>query len=128
MGARPGVLGEDGAVRPFAGSVADLDGVHRARTPMRAGDALASLGAAVALQSVQLCAPVHPAKNVFCVGRNYMAHAEEGAKARGEKLELPDVPTFFTKAPTAIVGPDEPCEPRSAALARCTIGKRNLPS
>jgi len=106
---RPGVLGEDGSLKPFADSVGDLtafialDGEGRRK-------ALSSLGAAVPLDRVQLCAPVHPAKNVFCVGRNYMAHAEEGAKARGEKLELPDVPTFFTKAPTAIVGPDATCE------------------
>jgi 2,4-diketo-3-deoxy-L-fuconate hydrolase len=42
---------------------------------------------------------------VFCVGRNYLAHAEEGARAQGIALELPPVPTFFTKAPTAIAGP-----------------------
>ncbi len=54
----------------------------------------------------QLHAPVRPRKNVFCVGRNYLGHAEEGARARGEELKLPPVPTLFTKAPTAIVGPE----------------------
>jgi len=54
----------------------------------------------------RLLAPLKPRKNVFCVGRNYLAHAVEGAKARGEELNLPDVPAFFTKAPTAVVGPD----------------------
>jgi 2-keto-4-pentenoate hydratase/2-oxohepta-3-ene-1,7-dioic acid hydratase in catechol pathway len=54
---------------------------------------------------VSLLAPVHPAKNVFCVGRNYMGHAEEIARARGTELKLPSVPTFFTKAPTAIAAP-----------------------
>jgi 2-keto-4-pentenoate hydratase/2-oxohepta-3-ene-1,7-dioic acid hydratase in catechol pathway len=39
------------------------------------------------------------------VGRNYLGHAEEIARARGTELRLPEVPTFFTKAPTAIVGP-----------------------
>jgi 2-keto-4-pentenoate hydratase/2-oxohepta-3-ene-1,7-dioic acid hydratase in catechol pathway len=59
----------------------------------------------VALVDVELDAPVRPARNVFCVGRNYLEHAKEGAKASGRELKLPDVPTFFTKAPTAIVGP-----------------------
>ncbi len=59
----------------------------------------------IALADVELDAPVRPARNVFCVGRNYLEHAKEGAKASGRELKLPEVPTFFTKAPTAIVGP-----------------------
>ena len=43
-------------------------------------------------------------KNVFCVGRNFVSHAEEGARARGEELKLPERPMFFTKAPTTIIG------------------------
>ncbi|GAC1653040.1 MAG: fumarylacetoacetate hydrolase family protein [Vulcanimicrobiaceae bacterium] len=59
-----------------------------------------------ALADVRLCAPLVPHKNVFCVGRNYLEHAKEGARAAGKALKLPDVPTFFTKAPTAIADPD----------------------
>jgi 2-keto-4-pentenoate hydratase/2-oxohepta-3-ene-1,7-dioic acid hydratase in catechol pathway len=58
----------------------------------------------IPLADVELDAPVRPARNVFCVGRNYLEHAKEGAKASGRELKLPDVPTFFTKAPSAIVG------------------------
>jgi 2-keto-4-pentenoate hydratase/2-oxohepta-3-ene-1,7-dioic acid hydratase in catechol pathway len=57
------------------------------------------------LDRVRLTAPVMPARNVFCVGRNYLEHAKEGARASGRELKLPDVPTFFTKAPTAIADP-----------------------
>ena len=57
------------------------------------------------LENIQLTAPVNPRKNVFCVGRNYLGHAEEIARARGTALTLPKVPTFFTKAPTAIAAP-----------------------
>ena len=67
--------------------------------------ALRELGAAVPLSQATLLAPLYPRKNVFCVGRNYLAHAEEGARARGEELKLPTVPTFFSKAPTSITGP-----------------------
>ncbi len=59
----------------------------------------------VSLQSVTLDAPIRPSRNVFCVGRNYLEHAREGARAAGRELRLPDVPTFFTKAPTAIAAP-----------------------
>jgi 2-keto-4-pentenoate hydratase/2-oxohepta-3-ene-1,7-dioic acid hydratase in catechol pathway len=59
------------------------------------------------LADVQLAAPVHPRKNVFCVGRNYLEHAKEGARALGRELKLPEVPTFFSKATTAIADPDQ---------------------
>jgi 2,4-didehydro-3-deoxy-L-rhamnonate hydrolase len=59
-----------------------------------------------ALADVALDAPVRPSRNVFCVGRNYLEHAKEGARAAGRELKLPTVPTFFTKAPTAIAAPD----------------------
>ncbi|HEV3090982.1 MAG TPA: fumarylacetoacetate hydrolase family protein [Candidatus Cybelea sp.] len=60
----------------------------------------------IPLQSVTLDAPVRPSRNVFCVGRNYLEHAREGARALGRELKLPSVPTFFTKATTAIAAPD----------------------
>jgi 2-keto-4-pentenoate hydratase/2-oxohepta-3-ene-1,7-dioic acid hydratase in catechol pathway len=44
--------------------------------------------------------------NVFAVGRNYLEHAREGARAAGRELKLPSVPTFFTKAATTIAAPD----------------------
>lgn len=59
------------------------------------------------LEDVRLAAPVRPNKNVFCVGRNYLEHAKEGARAAGRELKLPEVPTFFSKAPTAISDPQE---------------------
>ena len=46
-----------------------------------------------------------PVRRIWCVGRNYLAHAEEGARAAGVELKLPSVPTFFTKAPTAVANP-----------------------
>ncbi|HTX58958.1 MAG TPA: fumarylacetoacetate hydrolase family protein [Verrucomicrobiae bacterium] len=60
----------------------------------------------VALRGTVLDAPLLPARNVFCVGRNYLEHAREGARASGRELKLPSVPTFFTKAPTAIAAPE----------------------
>ena len=51
-------------------------------------------------------APIpRPAKNVFCLGRNYVAHAEEAARARGQEVKIPTIPVIFTKAPTTVTGP-----------------------
>jgi 2-keto-4-pentenoate hydratase/2-oxohepta-3-ene-1,7-dioic acid hydratase in catechol pathway len=105
---RPGVI-EGDSIRPFAADVASLDAFITS-SPAERQAALAKLGAPIPASGVKLLAPLHPKKNVFCVGRNYLAHAEEGARVRGDKLDLPDVPTYFTKAPTAIAGPDQVLE------------------
>ena len=60
----------------------------------------------IAFHDAELDAPVRPERNVFCVGRNYLEHAKEGARAAGRELKLPALPTFFTKAPTAIIAPE----------------------
>ncbi|GAC1311577.1 MAG: fumarylacetoacetate hydrolase family protein [Vulcanimicrobiaceae bacterium] len=96
-----GTLAGD-AVTPFAAPVSTLQAYLAVPEAERAS--LATL-ATVPLGDVTLLAPVRPQKNVFCVGRNYMGHAEEVARARGVPLNLPSVPTFFTKAPTAIADP-----------------------
>ena len=60
--------------------------------------------------AVQLLAPIpRTRKNVFCVGRNYVDHVKEGARFPGAaEVKLPEVPQFFTKAPTAINAPGAP--------------------
>ena len=58
--------------------------------------------------SVRWHAPIpRPAKNVFCLGLNYVAHAKESSQARGREMKIPTVPVIFTKAPTTVSGPFE---------------------
>lgn len=84
-------------------------GVIRAGAPML--EKLRALAArkdaaTVALADVKLHAPIpRPAKNVFCVGWNYLEHFEEGAKKLHDDRELPKHPVFFSKVPTAVNGP-----------------------
>jgi 2-keto-4-pentenoate hydratase/2-oxohepta-3-ene-1,7-dioic acid hydratase in catechol pathway len=55
---------------------------------------------------VQKLAPIpQPARNVFCVGRNYVDHVKEGAAAMQSDLKLPVAPQFFTKATLTVIGP-----------------------
>ncbi|MFY9780743.1 MAG: fumarylacetoacetate hydrolase family protein [Candidatus Baltobacteraceae bacterium] len=97
---RGGILRDDG-IHPFAGVPTLLDYIRLSA----AERAAVAEEAPVPLSAATLLAPVRPHKNVFCVGRNYMGHAEEIARARNVPLNLPNVPTFFTKAPTAIADP-----------------------
>ena len=68
------------------------------------------------LSSIRWHAPIpRPAKNVFCLGANYVAHAKESAQARGREMKIPTVPVIFTKASTAVSGPfDEVAVDRAA--------------
>lgn len=55
------------------------------------------------LGAVTLMAPIpRPRKNIFCVGRNYPAHIREAA------VPPPQHPVWFTKPPTAVIGPFAP--------------------
>ncbi|AJY75191.1 fumarylacetoacetate hydrolase family protein [Paenibacillus beijingensis] len=60
-------------------------------------------------EQVNVLAPiVLPAKNVFCVGRNYIEHVHEGDRANGVAIGAPKKPIFFTKAPTSVIGDGDP--------------------
>jgi 2-keto-4-pentenoate hydratase/2-oxohepta-3-ene-1,7-dioic acid hydratase in catechol pathway len=100
--ARCGLIVEGDWLRPLPAHITSLQ--TYLALPESERDALPTEDP-VELQNTPLLAPVRPQKNVFCVGRNYMGHAEEVARALGKPLNLPNVPTFFTKAPTAIVDP-----------------------
>lgn len=59
-----------------------------------------------AASKATLLAPLpSPRKNVFCVGRNYAEHIAEGEKAQNTKIGVTEHPVYFTKPPTAVVGP-----------------------
>jgi 2-keto-4-pentenoate hydratase/2-oxohepta-3-ene-1,7-dioic acid hydratase in catechol pathway len=79
-----------------------------------AGRALPSTGQPVPLQQVQLLAPIpRPRRNIFCVGKNYHAHAKEfagsgfdsSAKSGGD---IPAAPIIFSKVPESVTGPSDP--------------------
>ena len=73
-------------------------------------------GAAVrAAGSYALVAPIpRPAKNIFCVGKNYVDHAHEfqnsGFDSSSAGQDVPEVPIVFTKAPNSVTGPETEVE------------------
>ena len=67
-------------------------------------------GAPVALASVMLEAPLPlPRRNLFCVGRNYRAHAKElsGSVFKASASDAEAWPIVFTKVPECVVGPHD---------------------
>ena len=63
------------------------------------------------IEAIRLLAPLRPRKNVIAVGRNYRDHAKEFSASgfdASEKQMIPEHPVIFTKAPTSVIGPEEP--------------------
>lgn len=73
-------------------------------------DSLRPQGDGIPLSKVELLAPIpRPARNVFCVGKNYHEHAHEFTRsgfdgsAKGAQDAIPAHPIIFTKAPETVV-------------------------
>ncbi|HEX7816381.1 fumarylacetoacetate hydrolase family protein [Dyella sp.] len=70
-------------------------------------------GDAQSLDDARLLAPLpRPERNIFCVGKNYHAHAEEFARSgfdAGRQINdaIPAAPIVFTKAPETVIAHGE---------------------
>jgi 2-keto-4-pentenoate hydratase/2-oxohepta-3-ene-1,7-dioic acid hydratase in catechol pathway len=65
-------------------------------------------GPRLPVTAITLRAPLpHPRRNLFCIGRNYRAHAEELATSvfRDQMAEEPKWPMVFSKVPETVIGP-----------------------
>jgi len=61
-----------------------------------------------AYAETRLRAPIPvPRRNILCLGKNYLEHAQEVAAKMHVSGEPPAKPIFFTKATTAVIGPGE---------------------
>jgi 2-keto-4-pentenoate hydratase/2-oxohepta-3-ene-1,7-dioic acid hydratase in catechol pathway len=61
----------------------------------------------ISVSDVELLAPIpRPRRNIFCVGKNYYAHAEEfaasGFDSSAAKGAVPDAPIVFSKLPETV--------------------------
>ncbi|MBI2770319.1 MAG: fumarylacetoacetate hydrolase family protein [Burkholderiales bacterium] len=79
---------------------------------LAAGQAMPPTLAPVALGAVQLIAPIpRPRRNIFCVGKNYHAHAREfagsGFDSSAAAGAIPTVPIYFSKVPESVCGPGD---------------------
>jgi 2-keto-4-pentenoate hydratase/2-oxohepta-3-ene-1,7-dioic acid hydratase in catechol pathway len=92
-----------GGIRPIAG----------ADSLLAAASAASEAGDPIALADAALATPVSPLRrNLFCVGWNYDDHFAEGMGSRGGTApqEIPDLPTFFSKATGTLIGPYDEIE------------------
>ncbi|WP_083402318.1 fumarylacetoacetate hydrolase family protein [Bacillus sp. MUM 116] len=63
---------------------------------------------AVPSESVKLLAPLpRPRREVICLGLNYEEHIEQNSKATGAPYQLPEVPVFFAKPASSVIGSND---------------------
>ena len=111
-------------IQPFDLPLAQREGGALALIEIQArGEALPALLPSVAISEVHLIAPLpKPRRNIFCVGKNYFAHAREFAgsgfdSSAKDGEDIPDCPIYFTKVPESVVGPGAAIEMPAASSA-----------
>lgn len=105
---RLGLVSQDGGqVRPFTLSTdKHLVGLLCLISWLESGGELPPVGEPLPLAQVELLAPFRSfRRNLWCVGRNYRAHAKELAGSVFQKEQEDGWPMVFTKVPEAVVGP-----------------------
>lgn len=98
---RPGLIDVDGGIRDLSSIVPDFAGEHLSRASLRriaAVDRKSLPRVALA----RLGPPVGNVRNFIAVGLNYADHAAE------TNSKIPSEPILFNKAPSCIVGPNDP--------------------
>ena len=108
----PGVL-DDGEIVLIGDLFSDLTALIEAGEDGLAAAARAKRESGrkrVPADTSELAAPISRFKrDVLCTGWNYWDHFEEGKGRReGQEVDRPTAPTYFTKAPNAIIGPNDP--------------------
>ena len=107
---RAGVLSGD-EIALFAAAAGDLVQLISASSAERDATVRDALerGERVAAEGAQLAAPIRRfRRDVLCTGWNYWDHFEEGrGKREGQDVDRPKAPTFFSKSPDAVIGPND---------------------
>ena len=105
-----------GVVDTTAGAIAPFDlSDERAQQGVASlieTETLPATGPSTPLADVTLEAPLpRPARNIFCVGKNYFDHAHEFSKSgfdsSAAKGAVPTEPIIFSKVPDCVIGPEQ---------------------
>jgi len=97
----PGILDHHGVIRDISAVTPDIGPEFLSSPAFGRLRTLDLGGFPVVPASARLAAPVTGISKIVCIGLNYADHALESG------LPVPDRPTIFLKATTAICGPDD---------------------
>ncbi|TCP60374.1 2-keto-4-pentenoate hydratase/2-oxohepta-3-ene-1,7-dioic acid hydratase in catechol pathway [Rhodovulum bhavnagarense] len=99
---RPAVMDDHGQIRDISGHVPDFDAFSMVPESLDAVRALKLSSMPVIAPGTRIGPCLAAVPNFYCIGLNYARHAEEAGMAK------PTEPIVFSKATTALAGPDDP--------------------
>jgi len=98
---KPALLDENGRLRDLSGQLNDLGGASLDPERLASLGKLDTASLPVVEGTVRLGTPVAGVGKIVAVGLNYADHAQEAG------MPIPDEPVLFTKAITALSGPND---------------------
>jgi ureidoglycolate lyase/2,4-diketo-3-deoxy-L-fuconate hydrolase len=98
---RPGLVDSDGRIRALSGHIADIDAEVLANGLPALRELDPESLPLAADQQARLAEPVSGVGKFLCIGLNYSDHAAEAGQP------VPAEPILFTKATSAIIGPND---------------------
>ena len=106
---KPGIMDDKGNIRSLSGIVEDINGYALSENNLQRIQAIEITSLPIVDEDVRLGACVGNVGKFICIGLNYADHAAESG------MPIPSEPEVFTKATSAISGPnDDIVKPRNS--------------
>ena len=106
---KPGILDSNGKIRDLSGHIPDINGETISKEGLHKISSIDHMSLPIAPEGIRLGACVGSIGKFLCIGLNYSDHAAESG------MPVPKEPILFSKATSAVVGPNDDVEiPRNS--------------
>ena len=106
---KPGILDSNGKIRDLSGHISDINGDTISEDGLNKISSIDQMSLPIVPEGTRLGACVGSIGKFLCIGLNYSDHAAESG------MPVPKEPILFSKATSAVVGPNDDVEiPRNS--------------
>ena len=106
---KPGILDSNGKIRDLSGHISDINGETISEDGLNKISSIDQMSLPIVPKGIRLGACVGSIGKFLCIGLNYSDHAAESG------MPVPKEPILFSKATSAVVGPNDDVEiPRNS--------------
>ena len=106
---KPGILDSNGKIRDLSGHISDINGETIGEDGLNKISSIDQMSLPIVPEGIRLGACVGSIGKFLCIGLNYSDHAVESG------MPVPKEPILFSKATSAVVGPNDDVEiPRNS--------------
>ena len=106
---KPGILDSNGNIRDLSGHISDINGETISEDGLNKISSIDQMSLPIVPEGIRLGACVGSIGKFLCIGLNYSDHAAESG------MPVPKEPILFSKATSAVVGPNDDVEiPRNS--------------